>query len=244
MYFGPIYVGTPPQKLEVIYDTGSDWLVIEAKDCTSCLNHTYDSSASTTHLRKSLEIQQHLYGTAVLHGFDAYDAVSLDPNGTAEVPFFEFFEIYAQVGIGEPIDGILGLSRKMDVQDVYKSGPNFVTELHNQTKIEKTTFSFYIDNTNGDSFVDFGYYDEAVMKGGSAKAAGLVWFDVPAEREILFWFLQTTAIRFGEEDKISGGVAQAYRFDTPYAAILDTGTSMIMVPEDIAADFFGRLLEG
>jgi hypothetical protein len=33
MYYGPIWVGVPTQKLYVVYDTGSDWLVIESVFC-------------------------------------------------------------------------------------------------------------------------------------------------------------------------------------------------------------------
>jgi hypothetical protein len=37
---------------------------------------------------------------------------------------------------------------------------------------------------------------------------------------------------------------QSYAFDKPLAAVIDTGTSLVMVPEAIASDFFGRLLQG
>ena len=37
---------------------------------------------------------------------------------------------------------------------------------------------------------------------------------------------------------------QSYTFEKPLAAVIDTGTSLVMVPEDIASDFFGRLLQG
>lgn len=42
MYFGPIWVGYPGQRLYVVYDTGSDWLVIESSFCKNCKNLTYD----------------------------------------------------------------------------------------------------------------------------------------------------------------------------------------------------------
>ena len=32
-YYSSIFVGTPAQELIVIYDTGSDWLVIESNLC-------------------------------------------------------------------------------------------------------------------------------------------------------------------------------------------------------------------
>lgn len=48
-YYGPIYVGTPGQEMTVVYDTGSDWLVIEAHICSTCLENTYDHMLSTTY---------------------------------------------------------------------------------------------------------------------------------------------------------------------------------------------------
>ena len=111
LYFGELYVGTPPQKMSVIYDTGSDWTVLESKYCANCLLHTYDSQRSLTHSRVDLEYKEHVYGSAHLYGYDAKDVVSLDAEGTCEVRDFEFFEIYKQYGISEKVDGILGLSR-------------------------------------------------------------------------------------------------------------------------------------
>ena len=94
LYFGEIYAGTPPQKMQVIYDTGSDWTVLESKYCSNCLMHTYDSKNSSTHSRVDMDYKEHLYGSAQLYGYDARDVISLDSNGTCAVHDFEFFEVY------------------------------------------------------------------------------------------------------------------------------------------------------
>lgn len=47
-YHGPIVVGkssTKASTLDVVYDTGSDWLVVEGKDCavrSICKGNTFD----------------------------------------------------------------------------------------------------------------------------------------------------------------------------------------------------------
>ena len=47
-YHGPIIVGQSSTKattLDVVYDTGSDWLVVEGKDCavkSICKGNTFD----------------------------------------------------------------------------------------------------------------------------------------------------------------------------------------------------------
>ena len=40
-YSGPIYIGSQGQKMEVVYDTGSDWLTIESSDCQNCGGDMY-----------------------------------------------------------------------------------------------------------------------------------------------------------------------------------------------------------
>ena len=47
-YHGPVYMGTGDFEARVVYDTGSDWLVVEASSCASCLGTNYDTSTSTS----------------------------------------------------------------------------------------------------------------------------------------------------------------------------------------------------
>ena len=111
MYFGELYVGNPEQKMQVIFDTGSDWLVLEAKACSNCLKNSYDAHLSETFERVDDDLVEHIYGTAQLYGLDARDDVSLDKNGRVKVIMFEFFEVLKQYGITENVDGILGMCR-------------------------------------------------------------------------------------------------------------------------------------
>ena len=101
-----------------------------------------------------------------------------------------------------------------------------------------------IESTNRQSFIDFGYFNQSNFHGGSAEAAGLVWFPMPTYKQILFWLVETSAIRFGETDENIGGMEQAYKFTKNIPAVVDTGTSMIIIPKQISTDFFGRILKG
>lgn len=178
MYFGPIFVGTPYQQMEVVYDTGSDWLVVEAKNCTTCLNNTFDSILSSTDVRVDLDWVEHLYGSAALYGFDLKDRVSLDLASTTKIDQFEFFEIMEQRGLMANVDGILGMSRKMFTSE-YETGPLFIDALFNNSMITENMFSFYMAKENEDSYVDIGYYSSSAMKGGTTN--NIVWFTVPQE---------------------------------------------------------------
>ena len=44
-----IYIGSNKQGLDVIYDTGSDYLVVQADDCSSCISDKFIPSQSTTY---------------------------------------------------------------------------------------------------------------------------------------------------------------------------------------------------
>ena len=45
MWTGEIYMGRF-SKMDVVYDTGSDWLTIEGADCATCEGNTYDIQPS------------------------------------------------------------------------------------------------------------------------------------------------------------------------------------------------------
>lgn len=47
LYKLSVYVGESDQEMKVIFDTGSDWLVIEGKDCENCKGAKYDPNTSS-----------------------------------------------------------------------------------------------------------------------------------------------------------------------------------------------------
>lgn len=132
----------------------------------------------------------------------------------------------------------------------YKSGPLYIEYLHSNGQISDKIFSFYMtrDDDSVQTYVDVGNMDESAFLGGSSTAAGLVWIAMPTYVDILFWFAKTSALRFGDasdDDSLfnfDGPVE--YTFEDYIPAIFDTGTSLAMIPNSIAPDFFGRLLHG
>jgi hypothetical protein len=124
--------------------------------------------------------------------------------------------------------------------ELYTSGPLYIEALRNTSMISANLFSFYMTLDDEATYVDIGYMDEAAFRGGSSTEAGLVWIPMPAT-EILFWYAFASALRFGEADDKN---AVSYTFDAYIPAIFDTGTSLALVPNAIAGDFFGRLLKG
>lgn len=52
-YIGPVWMGSANQQLGVIYDTGSDWLVLDTDFCSTCHSPVFDTAASTTYANVS-----------------------------------------------------------------------------------------------------------------------------------------------------------------------------------------------
>ena len=124
----------------MVFDTGSDWLVVESNACSSCIGKTRyyqsDSYIQLTTDAMSLE-----YGSASIAGVTVKDDVcvgSLCSN-------FEWFLIKAQKGLPSDCSGIIGMSRAGS--DEFPSGPRF---------FQDQVFSFHLSDQNGPSFVDIG----------------------------------------------------------------------------------------
>ena len=85
VYIGDIYVGSPKQKLQVIYDTGFDYLVVEDSTCKSCLGQKFISSNSTTYAVHDESYLKINYNFTKLTGFLGKDTVSFDPTNNVVI---------------------------------------------------------------------------------------------------------------------------------------------------------------
>jgi Eukaryotic aspartyl protease len=48
-YVAKVYVGSDKQGLDVVYDTGSDYLVLQSSTCSTCVSDKFNPSTSTTY---------------------------------------------------------------------------------------------------------------------------------------------------------------------------------------------------
>lgn len=63
-------MGTQDMKMEVVFDTSSDWLVIEGQECSNCYGSKYDTATSTSAIILSSEIEDRYYGREIhLRGY-------------------------------------------------------------------------------------------------------------------------------------------------------------------------------
>ena len=78
--------------MNVIYDTGSDWVVLEGSSCANCKGNTYDPTTSNLSNKVGSSISTRHYGTAVFYGTEYTDKVCINPF-FACVENFEYFQV-------------------------------------------------------------------------------------------------------------------------------------------------------
>jgi len=111
-YLGEVDIGTPPQKFQVVMDTGSANLWVASSQCTttrSCANkNQYDASKSSTYKsdNEKFSIQ---YGTGSCSGNMDTDTVTIAGVTVKNQPFGEATSMAAFFA-GQTMDGICGLA--------------------------------------------------------------------------------------------------------------------------------------
>ena len=163
LWTGEIYMGKYI-KMDLIYDTGSDWLIVEGSNCDNCEGNTYNidpnlalGAAEQLATSKSTRV----YGDATLVGREYTDTVCL--LFSACVENFEFFLIEEQRGLKEPYDGVLGMSRNkvshLSPDEGNVSGPLYVEHLFSAGVIPENKFSLYFTQPGSESWADLGEPD-------------------------------------------------------------------------------------
>lgn len=214
-YFAEIELGTPAQTFKVILDTGSSNLWVPSKKCTSiaCFLHTkYDSAQSSTYKANGSEFSIQ-YGSGSMEGFVSQDTLKI---GDIVIPKQDFAEATKEPGLAfafGKFDGILGLG--YDTISVNHITPPFYNMINNKL-LDEPVFSFRVGSSEEDG-------GEAVFGGIDSKAySGKITY-VPVRRKA-YWEVELEKVSFGDD---------VLELENTGAAI-DTGTSLIALPTDIA----------
>ncbi|KAI0304122.1 endopeptidase [Russula brevipes] len=214
-YYTEISLGTPPQNFKVILDTGSSNLWVPSTKCTSiaCFLHSkFDSSASSTYKKNGshFEIQ---YGSGSMEGFVSGDNLRIGDLTIKDQLFAEALKEPGLTFAFGKFDGILGLA--YDTISVNHVPPPFY-EMINQGLIDKPVFSFRLGSSEDDGGeVVFGGIDKSAYTGRISY--------VPVRRKA-YWEVELEKVGFGYEELELEGTGAA----------IDTGTSLIALPSDIA----------
>jgi len=143
-YYGPITIGTPAQRFEVIFDTGSANLWVPSKNCSNCgLHSKYDSSKSSTY-KPNGTVFAIQYGSGPVSGFYAEDSVGFGSNTIEGQTFAEVDDVSglgAAYSLGK-FDGILGMGFYAISAD---GTPTVFDNLFDQGLVKENVFCFLLD---------------------------------------------------------------------------------------------------
>lgn len=216
-YYGQITAGTPAQKFNVIFDTGSSNLWVPSKDCgLACLfkNH-YLNTKSSSYVANGTNFHIQ-YGSGPVDGFFSQDHVTTAGLQVNDHLFSEVTDVSGlglAFGIGK-FDGILGLAFP-------SIAVNGIRPWHHQYADQNADhvkqFAFYLtsDGASAGELV-FGGYNPNHFSGS------LVWHAVSDAR---YWEL-----------KMDSFAAEGASVSSTMAAIIDSGTSLLAGPTaDVAA---------
>jgi len=217
-YYGELSVGTPPQVLNVIYDTGSSNLWVptaEAVSSSGCHRpkQTYGHSPSSTYTKDCapFEIQ---YGSGPVSGYYSEDVVAI---GQYKLPNFKFAEATNVAGLGATwcqtsMDGICGMA----FGSLSNGYPPPMGALVKSGQLPESVFAFYL-----------GHLTEGELTIGGVDPTHYVgdFVNVPLLSNT-YWLVELRDVELGD---VSG-------YSSVKKAIIDSGTSLIVGPEtDVTA---------
>ncbi|KAG5864751.1 hypothetical protein JTB14_001081 [Gonioctena quinquepunctata] len=214
-YYGEITIGTPGQKFNVIFDTGSSNLWVPSKKCcllnmTCTFHNKYDSKKSSTYKANDTKFDI-AYGSGSLSGFMSSDSVEIAGLSATDQLFAEATQKPAI--IAGKFDGILGMAfERISVNNVKPVFNNLV----DQKVVSDPVFSFYL-NRNPDATTG----GELLLGGTDSQYYTGDFTYVPVTREA-YWQIKVDSVEVGSNSLCDGGCQ----------AIVNTGTSLITGPAE------------
>jgi saccharopepsin len=221
-YFAEISLGTPPQVFKVILDTASSNLWVPSTNCGSiaCYLHTkYDSSSSSTYQKNGSDFEIG-YVSGSLKGYVSQDTLTI---GDLTIVGQDFAEATEEPGLAFAFgrfDGILGLG--WDRISVNKIVPP-TYKMMEQKLLDANVFAFYLSSEeSGESEVTFGGVNKDRFTGKITNMA---------LRKKAWWEVDMDGVSLGDNRADLAGTG----------AVLDTGTSLITLPADLAEFFNAQI---
>eukprot|EP00928_Gymnodinium_smaydae_P094474 TRINITY_DN793_c0_g3_i1.p1 TRINITY_DN793_c0_g3~~TRINITY_DN793_c0_g3_i1.p1 ORF type:complete len:384 (+),score=130.90 TRINITY_DN793_c0_g3_i1:67-1218(+) len=209
MYYGEIEVGTPGQKINVVYDTGSAnlWVPNTRPWLAATWHNIYEHKSSSTYKANGTEFKI-MYGSGPVSGFYSADDVSF---GGFKLQDFTFAEVNDYSGLGVmyrvgKFDGILGLGfDSISVGGV----PTIMKALVASGQMAQPVFGFFLGDQQAGE-LEFGGSDPKHYSGDFTY--------VPLSHEN-YWQVALDGVKFAGD-----GISSTKR------AIVDSGTSLLAGP--------------
>ncbi|KAI1487752.1 aspartic peptidase domain-containing protein [Biscogniauxia mediterranea] len=250
-WYSNISIGEPPQDITVLWDTGSNILLIPGSNCTTCGNRTlFNPHSSFTFMPLPYSDTSIEFSTGPdsiplaepegASGIVAIDEVAVgdDFDGLVyEAQAFLLCDEYAPSLARMPIDGIIGLAP----QNTSAIGqPSFFWNLWAMGALDAPVFALYIPGagTRGADTAELtlGGVDPDRFTGD------ITYLDLSDDPTMFLgqWVLEQTALYInGSADALSP--PSASRHPRTYA-VLDSGTPFIQTPDyDTARALYARV---
>ncbi|XP_064020084.1 pepsin A-like [Pogoniulus pusillus] len=212
-YYGAISIGTPSQVFTVIFDTGSANLWVPSTYCSSpaCGNHNrFDPNMSSSYVptNGTLNIT---YGTGSMTGRLGYDTLTVYEITVTSQIFGLSVTEPGDIFTDSPFDGIMGLAYPSI--SASQATPVF-DNMMAQNLVAENLFSVYLSRDGKDgSFILFGAIDSKYTTNG------ITWIPLSART---YWQISMQRVTIGI---FTVGCQMGCQ------AIVDTGTSRIVVPK-------------
>jgi hypothetical protein len=209
-YYGPVAIGTPPQKFMVIFDTGSSNLWVPSTNCTSCWFHPrYDHAKSPTYKANGTAFILR-YGSGPVSGYLSEDSVIFGGLNISKQLFGEIYDVSglgAAYAIGK-FDGILGMG--FESISMYNITTVFGAAVQ-QKLVDTPIFAFWLSKTSGKD-------GELLLGGWNAAHVGspIQWIPLISES---YWEFALDSMKMNGKS-----------ITTATKAVLDTGTSIMAGP--------------
>ncbi|CAH8498380.1 unnamed protein product [Schistosoma turkestanicum] len=215
-YYGEISVGTPPQKLRVLFDTGSTDTWLASRKCwfldIFCwLYSFYDSSKSSTYEADGSSFHvRYLDGN--FSGFWSVDTIRINSLVIPRQAFAEMTNIFSADHLTDKYDGVVGMSSTRISR--YGNIPMFPNMLANCVNMDPV-FSFYLNRENGSQIGG-----EMVLGGVNPKYFKGDFEYIPTIHQYM-WVIRILSFQIDGMEVCS-----------MCSAAIDTGTSLIIGPEE------------
>lgn len=234
LYYANVSIGTPAQELSLHIDTGSSDLwanVASSEICTfrgdPCSSAgTYNANSSSTYKYVNSDFSVSYVDGSGAAGDYATDAVSIGGQSITDLQF----------GIGYDSttpQGILGIGYTADEAQVntarLKSYANLPQAMANAGLIRSNAYSLWLNDLDASTgSILFGGVDTAKYTGQLQTIPIQKVFDQYAE-----FIITLTGV-----DLVNNGNNQSMTTDLPTAVILDSGSSLAYLPDDLTSAIY------
>jgi cathepsin D len=230
-YVGQLGIGTPNQDFNIILDTGSADFWLADSSCTSsgCSGVDLFSASSSSSYRASNTPFQIQYGSGAAQGTLATDTVSL-AGYTVNSQTFAVVDQLAAGTLDPPASGIMGLG----FQTLASSGATpFWQVLAEGSTFQDKVFTFQLVRdetaTSAETAVPGGIF--TLGKLDSAQYTGSI-NTVPLDGNEGYWTIAMQGY------SVNGATTT---LSSNNVAAIDTGTSLIIAPSDVAAAIYQQI---